>query len=74
MNNRRRTKIREAVLLINNSVNILSQIKDEEQDCLDNFPENLQNSERYTGMEDSINILEDSISDLEQRADDLGSL
>ena len=74
MNNKRRARIRETVSYIEDSLKILYQVKDEEQDGLDNFPENLQNSEQYNSMEEAIDTIEDSIGDLEQAVENLGSL
>lgn len=74
MNNKRRVRLQEAVSYIEDSLKILYQVKDEEQDGLDNFPENLQNSEQYNSMEEAIDTIEDSIGDLEQAVENLGSL
>lgn len=74
MNNKRRARLQEAVSYIEDSLKILYQVKDEEQDGLDNFPENLQNSEQYNSMEEAIDTIEDSINDLEQTVENLGSL
>ena len=74
MNNKRRARLQEAVSYIEDSLKILYPVKDEEQDGLDNFPENLQNSEQYNSMEEAIDTIENSISDLEQAVENLGSL
>lgn len=65
MNNKRRSKIREAIRFIELGKDILQRILDEEQDTLDNMPENLQCSIRAMDSEDSVNSLDDSISSIE---------
>lgn len=45
---------------------IVEEVRDEEQDSLDNIPENLQGSERYSAMEDAISDLEQAISAIEE--------
>ena len=61
MNKRRRTRLREANSLLGQALAIVEDVRDEEQDSLDNCPENLQNSERYSAMEDAVSELEDAI-------------
>lgn len=62
MNNKRRSMLKEAELLIDRASDILSNVLESEQDCLDNMPENLQMSERYSRMEEIVGYIEDSIS------------
>ena len=64
MNNQRRIRLRESSSLLSKALRIINAVKDEEQDALDNFPENLQNSERYTAMEDAIDNLDDAIENI----------
>lgn len=65
MNNRRREKLKRAISKLGQSAEEISNIIDEEQDCLDNIPENLQASDRYENMEMVIDLLEDSVSSVE---------
>ena len=65
MNNRRREKLKRAISKLGQSAEEISNIIDEEQDCLDNIPENLQASNRYENMEMVIDLLEDSVSSVE---------
>ena len=51
MNRGRRSSLKEATSLLDRAISLISDARDEEQDCLDNLPENLQNSERYESME-----------------------
>ena len=43
----------------------LETLRDEEQECLDNMPENLQGSDRYQAAEDAISAMDDAISTIE---------
>lgn len=69
MNDRRRSKIKEVIKLLDRASGILSDVSDEEQNCLDNMPENLQDSERCSKMENNIDLLElciESITEMEE--------
>lgn len=57
MNNERRKSLRQAKDLLDKAYNIICDALDEEQDCLDNMPENLQDSERYEMMENAVDEL-----------------
>lgn len=71
MNKQRRIRLREAGSYLARAIQLVSRVKDEEQDALDNIPENLQNSERYTNMEDAIDKLEEAIDNMEQAAESI---
>ena len=67
MNKDRRKMIRPvADDLLERALTILNQAKDEEEDALLNFPENLEDSERYKLMENAIDYLEDAIECIEE--------
>lgn len=74
MNKQRRIRLRESNTLLAKALQIVNAVKDEEQDALDNFPENLQNSERYTAMENAIDELEEAIDYIEQASESLNNL
>jgi hypothetical protein len=57
MNNTKRDKLKTVRNLLNQASNIVSEVLDDEQDCLDNMPENLQYSDRYERMEVAISNL-----------------
>ena len=50
MNKHRRNKLSEAIGYLDNALQIISDVRDDEQDALDNIPENLQQSDRYSDM------------------------
>lgn len=54
---------------IENAEVILSSALDAEQDCYDNIPENLQESERCEKMEEAIDNLESAIEKLSEAKD-----
>lgn len=74
MNKQRRIRLRESNALLIKALQIVNAVKDEEQDALDNFPENLQNSERYTAMENAIDDLEEAIDCIEQASERLNNV
>ncbi len=72
MNKDKRTRIAQAVSLLETAFNIVESVRDDEQDCLDNMPENLEYSERYEKMENAVDKLDDAISSIEEAKDALG--
>ncbi len=71
MNKKRRKQILQAVSLLEAAFGIAEMIRDEEQDCLDNMPENLEYSDQYEKMENAVDKLEDAISSIEEARDAL---
>ena len=45
---------------------IVDSVCDKEQDCLDNYPENLQGTERYERMEDAVDNLNDALENIDE--------
>jgi len=71
MNKKRRTSLETALFRIRQAIEIVEEVRDEESDSMDNIPENLQSTERYTSMEDAIDSLEDAISSLEDATESI---
>ena len=65
MNNTKRKRLKTAITLIEQANDIISDVAENEQDCLDNMPENLQMSDRYETMENCVSSLEDVVSQLD---------
>lgn len=65
MNNQKREKLKLARGYLSKAANIVSDVIDDEQDCLDNMPDNLQYSDRYERMEAAISKLEDGLNSIE---------
>lgn len=58
MNKTRRDLLRSAKPLLSQAASIIERAADQEIDCLDNMPENLQDSDRYEKMEKAVENLE----------------
>ncbi len=71
MNDRRRTVLRRAVSILETVLNIVECSYDDEKECLNNMPENLEGSDRYEKMENAVEQLEDAISSIEDARDAL---
>ena len=71
MNKERREILHKAVSLINDSIIKIRYACDSEQDAMDNVPENMQGSERYCSMENSVDHLEDAEKYLEDAIDSI---
>ena len=69
MNNNQRKQLEKISNRIDDLKIDIESIRDEEQDKLDNMPENLQGSERYSLMEDAISNLDDALSYLDDVSD-----
>ena len=71
MNKERRAEIKEILELLDKVTadleeiqNSIENIKDEEQEYLDNIPENLQGSDKYTKAEEAVENLETAYDSL----------
>lgn len=73
MNNVRRKKLKEAEMYAGRIKDIISDVLDEERDCLDNTPENLQSNDRYLQSEETADNLEDSLSLIDEIIDTIQS-
>lgn len=74
MNEKRRAKLRKAAKLLDEAAEIVSEVYDEESDCLCNIPENLQNSMIYERIDESVDILGETIDDLDEVMDKVQGL
>ena len=61
MNKARRRRLNEANILLLRTLNIIENIKDDEETTFYNMPENLQGSERGYNMENNVEVLEETI-------------
>jgi len=64
MNNERRDKLRGAMRKLTDVQSIVETVCDKEEDCLDNYPENLQGTERYEQAETAVDSLNDALEKL----------
>ena len=71
MNNQRRMKLKKIVKALQDVIYAIEVVKDEEEDYMNNIPENLQGSDRYSRAEAVCEYLEDAISDIESAIDNI---
>lgn len=65
MNKQDRKQLEKALNLINEGLEIMSAIKDQEEEKFDNLPEGIQESERGEQFQENIDNLDSAISDIE---------
>lgn len=73
MNNKRRKELRRAISMIEAALDIMNSVKDEEEDTMYNYPENLQGTEIYENMEIAVDTMEEVTSAIEDAADSLNN-
>ena len=69
MNKQRRARIEEIANQISSLCQELEELRDEEQEYMNNMPENLQQSDRYYAAEDAVRNLDSTIGSLNDAAD-----
>lgn len=65
MNNTRRNSLKEAIQLLTRVSVMVDTVCDKEQDCVDNYPENLQGTEKFENMEDAVESLNDALEKID---------
>lgn len=65
MNKERRNKLAQASDLIAQSIAIIEEVRDEEQEAFDNMPEGLQSGERGDRAQEVISNLDQLIDELQ---------
>ena len=60
MNEKRRKKLKQAAEILKSVAEMISDAKYDEQDCMNNMPENLQDTDRYAAMEDAVDAIDDA--------------
>lgn len=73
MNNKRRKELLKAIDAIEVTLGIVNSVKDEEEDTMYNYPENLQGTETYETMEVAVDTMEEIISAIEDGVDSLNN-
>ena len=73
MNNKRRKELLKAIDAIEATLGIVNNVKDEEEDAMYNYPENLQGTEIYETMEVAVDTMEEVISAIEDAVDSLNN-
>ena len=65
MDDKRRGRLRDALRMLSNAASIVETVCDKEQDCVDNYPENLQSTERFEHMEAAVDSLNDALEKID---------
>jgi thymidine phosphorylase len=66
MNIKRRAELRDVVSMLSRAVLIVDKICDKEQDAIENYPENLQATEKFEAMENAVESLNDAIEKIDE--------
>lgn len=69
MNKKRRELLKSARPFLTKAARIIEQAAEQESDCLDNMPENLQDTDRYEKMEKAVENLEAALEHIENAQD-----
>lgn len=62
---KRRERLRDALKMLSNAAVIIEAVCDKEQDCMDNYPENFQSTERFEQMESAVDNLNDALEKID---------
>ena len=74
MNKERRTQIKQLTNELEDIKTKLKYISRKEEGILDNTPENLQGTDRYSESENAIDVLDDVVDDLESAIESLNEI
>lgn len=66
MDNKRRDGLKEAMKLLDRVSTMVDRVYDKEQDCVDNYPENLQGTDRFERMEDAVENLSEALEKIDE--------
>lgn len=66
---RKKRAAKRRLEMLSNAASIVETVCDSEQDCMDNYPENLQGTEKFERMEDAVDSLSDALERLMMRKD-----
>lgn len=66
MNKARRDRLRMAIDSLSAAQMIVQQVCDKEEDCVDNYPENLHGTEVFSRMEETVSSLNDVLEKIDE--------
>ena len=69
MNKKRRELLKSARPFLSQAASIIERAAEQESDCLDNMPENLQDTDRDEKMEKAVENLEAALEHIENAQD-----
>lgn len=73
MNDKKRGLITKAISLLNEASSLVDGVLSDEQDCLDNVPDNLIDSERAQKFEDAVDNLEGALDGIDSAIESLNN-
>ena len=73
MNNKKRKQLKDANDLLDAASQIIDSVLNDEEMCMENMPESLQESDRYYAMENVVDILSSVLDDISSVQDDIQS-
>lgn len=73
MNKIRRKQINEIIDALEIAMSSIESVRDDEQEYLDNIPENLQGSDRYSIAEDAVDNLDNAYDSIQEVIDYLSA-
>lgn len=73
MNKARRKQISEIIDALEIAMSSIDSVRDDEQEYLDNIPENLQGSDRYSIAEDAVDNLDNAYDSIQEVIDYLSA-
>ncbi len=71
MNKKRKEDLRGVMSLLDSAIRIVQRVYNREEDCVDNYPENLQGTERYEQMEDAVESLSEALDKLSEAQENI---
>ena len=66
MNNQRRSDLRSAITYLDKAISIISDVMFKERLAIENVPENRQETERFSKMEDSMDLMGDAMDNVKE--------
>lgn len=71
MNKKRKEDLSGVLSLLDSAIRIVRRVCDREEDCVDNYPENLQGTECYERMEDAVENLNEALEKLNEAQENI---
>ena len=65
MDKKKRGRLKDALNMLSNAAAIVESVCDNEQDCVDNSPENLQGTDTFEHMEEAVESLNDALEKID---------
>lgn len=65
MNDKRRKSLDEAINFLDNAKSLIEQIKEEEEETLENLPDNMKEGDKGSAMQEAIDNLDTALGSIE---------